>query len=56
MHIGIETKGELTEGMTVADRRPLKPEWKELPNAEVCFRVDVPRFLNFFFERVLSDR
>jgi purine nucleosidase/pyrimidine-specific ribonucleoside hydrolase len=56
MHIGIETKGEFTEGMTVADRRPVKPEWKKFANAEVCLRVDAPRFLKFFAERVLGGR
>jgi len=53
MHIEIETKGELTEGMTVADRRPLKPDWKKPTNAEACVEVDAPRFLSFFLERLL---
>ncbi|RMF87840.1 MAG: nucleoside hydrolase, partial [Nitrospinota bacterium] len=52
LHVEIETEGEITEGMTVADRRPLKPVWKRPPNAEVCFDVDVSRFLSLFLERL----
>jgi len=55
MHIEIETKGEITEGMTVADRRPLRPDWKSRPNADVCISVDGDRFLSFFLERVLCQ-
>lgn len=51
--VEIETQGKVTEGMTVADRRPMKPIWKKPPNAEVCLSVDAPRFLSFFLERVL---
>jgi purine nucleosidase/pyrimidine-specific ribonucleoside hydrolase len=56
MYVGIETMGELTEGMTVADRRPLKPEWKRPPNADVCVSVDASRFLSFLLERLLCLR
>lgn len=55
MAVAIETKGELTEGMTVADRRPLGHDWKKSPNAEVCLRIDAPRFLRFFCDRVLGE-
>jgi len=54
MHIEIETNGEITEGMTVADRRQIKPNWKRAPNAEVCVNVDASRFLSFFLERLLG--
>jgi len=54
MHIEIETNGEVTEGMTVADRRLLKSDWKKTPNAEVCVRVDAQRFVDFFLERLLG--
>lgn len=52
MHIEIERKGEVTEGMTVADRRPIKAAWKKSPNAQVCLDVDSSRFLSFFLERL----
>lgn len=52
MHIEIERKGEVTEGMTVADRRPIQAAWKKPPNAEVCLDVNASRFLSFFLERL----
>jgi purine nucleosidase/pyrimidine-specific ribonucleoside hydrolase len=52
MHIEVETKGELTEGMTLADRRPIRSELKEPPNAEVCVDVDASRFLALFLGRL----
>jgi purine nucleosidase/pyrimidine-specific ribonucleoside hydrolase len=54
MHVKIETEGELTEGMTVSDRRRLKPEFKKSPNTNVCIDVDAERFLGFFMERVIG--
>jgi purine nucleosidase len=50
MSIDIETKGELTRGMVVLDRRP----WiqKEV-NAHVCVNVDAGRFLDVFCERAI---
>jgi inosine-uridine nucleoside N-ribohydrolase len=56
MYVEIETKDEVTEGMTLANTRPLKPEWKKPPNAEVCTAVHASRFLSFFLARVLSQR
>jgi purine nucleosidase/pyrimidine-specific ribonucleoside hydrolase len=53
MRIEIELKGELTEGMTVADRRPLKSALNPSPNAQVCVDVDADGFLSFFWERIL---
>jgi purine nucleosidase/pyrimidine-specific ribonucleoside hydrolase len=54
MHVAVETRGEWTDGMTVADRRPFKTPLQEAPNAEVCVGVDAPRFLSFFLERALG--
>jgi purine nucleosidase/pyrimidine-specific ribonucleoside hydrolase len=54
MHIEIERRGEVTEGMTVADRRPIQAGWKKPPNADVCLDVDASRFLSFFLERLCS--
>jgi len=56
MHVEIETEGKITEGMTVSDRRLLKPELKKLPNANVCVDVDAKRFLGFFMERLLGRK
>jgi purine nucleosidase/pyrimidine-specific ribonucleoside hydrolase len=52
MHVEIETGGEVTEGMTVADRRPLVETLKKSPNAQVCLDVEKERFLFLFLERL----
>ncbi len=54
MHVQIETRGEVTEGMTLADRRPINPEWKPPPNAQVAVGVEADRFVAFFLERLLA--
>lgn len=54
LHVAVETAGEVTEGMTLADRRPFKSDWKKPPNAEVCLGVDGDRFVSFFIENVLG--
>ncbi|MBW2122049.1 MAG: nucleoside hydrolase, partial [Deltaproteobacteria bacterium] len=53
--VQIETRGEVTEGMTVADRRPVRADLKKRPNAEVCLDVDSSRFLSFFLERLCGE-
>ncbi len=51
MQVDIETTGELTRGMLVADRRP----WKTgIENANVCESVDSAHFLALFCARVLQ--
>lgn len=51
MSVDIETKGELTRGMVVADRRP----WiRSAPNVHVCVSVDAERFLDLFCRRVID--
>jgi purine nucleosidase len=47
--VDVETRGELTTGMTVADRRKLtgKP-----PNLDVVVTADIPEFMNRLVERV----
>ena len=49
MFVDVETRGELTTGMTVADRRKLtgKP-----PNLDVVVTADIPEFMNRLIERV----
>jgi inosine-uridine nucleoside N-ribohydrolase len=50
MNVDIETKGELTRGMVVAERRP----WiRNAANVDVCTAVDAGRFLDLFCERVI---
>jgi inosine-uridine nucleoside N-ribohydrolase len=55
MHIEVETKGELTEGMTVADRRSVHEKINESPNAQICLDVDASRFLSLFLERLCRE-
>jgi purine nucleosidase len=47
--VDVETRGELTTGMTVADRRKLtgKP-----PNLDVVIEADIPGFMDRLIERV----
>jgi purine nucleosidase len=49
LHVDVETRGELTAGMTVADRRRLtgKP-----PNLDVAVGADVATFMDRLIERV----
>jgi pyrimidine-specific ribonucleoside hydrolase len=47
--VHVETKGELTRGMTVADRRKFAPE---TPNVKVLTEVDNPRFINLVLESI----
>jgi purine nucleosidase len=49
LYVDVETRGELTTGMTVADRRKLtgRP-----PNLDVAVSADVPEFLNRLVERI----
>ena len=49
--VDVETAGDLTTGMTVADLRSNR--WGE-PNARVCTALDVQAFTRFFEERVLA--
>jgi inosine-uridine nucleoside N-ribohydrolase len=55
MHIDVETRGDVTEGMTVADRRPIRASAKKTPNAEVCLDVNASRFLSLFLERLCPE-
>lgn len=45
----VETAGELTRGMTVADWRGV---WKRPANAEVAVTVDAPRFIAMFTQAI----
>jgi len=50
--IQVETAGELTTGMLVADRRPWRPAQKAPPNAQVALEVEAGRFLELFLSRL----
>jgi inosine-uridine nucleoside N-ribohydrolase len=50
--VKVETKGELTTGMLVADRRPLLADLKAPGNAHVALEVDAARFLEMFLQRL----
>jgi len=52
--VDVETRGELTQGMTVIDRRPFHKARAEA-NVEVIVSVDAPRFLDFIVKRVLGE-
>lgn len=49
-HVQVETQGEITTGMTIADRRPVRAEGG--PNVDVALEIDVDRFLSLFVERL----
>jgi purine nucleosidase len=51
MALAVETRGDLTAGMVVAD---LRRRWRGAPNASVGVSVAADRFLRDFFDRVLS--
>ncbi len=50
--VQVETEGNLTSGMTVADLR--RERQISIPNASVYVQVDADAFLNHFFERISS--
>lgn len=49
LFVDVETRGEITAGMTVADRRRLSGR---PPNVDVAIDADVPEFLDRLIERV----
>ncbi|RKU08677.1 nucleoside hydrolase [Candidatus Poribacteria bacterium] len=51
-NVQVETEGNLTSGMTVADLR--RERQGTISNASVCVQVESDTFLNHFFQRVLS--
>lgn len=52
LHVDVETQGLITEGMTLADRRPMPGGGKARPNVQAALEVDAKRFLAFFEERL----
>ena len=52
LSVQVETKGELTTGMLVADRRSLLSDLKAPANVDVALEVDATRFLEMFLHRL----
>jgi purine nucleosidase/pyrimidine-specific ribonucleoside hydrolase len=50
--VQVETKGEFTTGMLVADRRPLRLDRKAPANVNVALEVEADRFLELFLARL----
>jgi inosine-uridine nucleoside N-ribohydrolase len=52
LSIQVETQGEFTTGMLVADRRPRRPDLKSPGHVHVALEVEAPRFLEMFLNRL----
>lgn len=52
LHVEVETRGRITYGMTVADRRPINTRFKRPPNVQAAMHVDTAGFMSFFKERL----
>jgi purine nucleosidase/pyrimidine-specific ribonucleoside hydrolase len=52
LSVQVETKGELTRGMLVADRRHLRSDLVARANVRVALDVDADRFLEMFLRRL----
>ncbi|HEU4751638.1 MAG TPA: nucleoside hydrolase [Armatimonadota bacterium] len=52
LRVDVETRGERTLGMTIADLRPGSHHGPPAPNAEVCLEVDAEAFVRRFLERL----
>jgi inosine-uridine nucleoside N-ribohydrolase len=50
--VQVETKGELTTGMLVVDRRALLTDLKAPANVDVALEVDAARFMELFLHRL----
>jgi inosine-uridine nucleoside N-ribohydrolase len=51
-HVEVEALGQITRGMSVADRRGLSARERLRPNCRVALSVDTPRFLRLFLDRL----
>lgn len=52
LYMMVETKGQFTTGMSLADRRDRRDEKMNPPNVEVCLDVDTERFTQLFAQLV----
>jgi inosine-uridine nucleoside N-ribohydrolase len=51
--VEVETRGEVTLGMTLVDRRRTHRGASKEANVDACVSVDGPRFLDLIYERVI---
>jgi purine nucleosidase/pyrimidine-specific ribonucleoside hydrolase len=51
--VGVETKGELTLGMTVMDTRH-HFQWANLPDIQIAYEADYQRFLTLVINTILT--
>jgi purine nucleosidase/pyrimidine-specific ribonucleoside hydrolase len=51
-HVEIESEGRIARGASIADRRSIPPDRKRRSNCRAAMSVDVPRFLEFFLDRL----
>lgn len=51
--VDVETKGVLSSGQTIADRRRV-PEFKEYGVTDVCFDIDFSKFVEFLTRTILD--
>jgi inosine-uridine nucleoside N-ribohydrolase len=54
VHVEVETRGEVTRGMTLVDQRRMHRGEPKDENVDVCVSVDGPRFLEMISERVVG--
>jgi purine nucleosidase/pyrimidine-specific ribonucleoside hydrolase len=52
LRVEVECEGRATRGLSLADRRPIPAHLKRTANCRVATRVDVPRFLALFLDRL----
>jgi inosine-uridine nucleoside N-ribohydrolase len=52
LHVDVETRSGITQGMTLADLRAIRDDLKQPPNAHVALEVDAQKFLWLFKERL----
>ena len=52
LSVQVETQGEFTTGMLVADRRPLRSDLMAPANVHVALEVEAARFLEIFLNRL----
>jgi inosine-uridine nucleoside N-ribohydrolase len=52
LHVDIETRRGMAQGMTLADLRAIRDDLKQPPNMHVALEVAAERFLSFFKERL----
>jgi purine nucleosidase/pyrimidine-specific ribonucleoside hydrolase len=52
LHVAVEIAGHISRGVTIADRRPRKPERKAVPNMRVAVDVDVQQAVQLLRTRL----